>query len=120
MSAADDAILHDALRAAGYERITAWHLRCVEDYLTTRALMVGAISRGRNRWDDTHERLGYDLNNDIDELHDMARQDDTERSARISIAADLALGHSVHCAHRRAYGDGACECLMDPDITRAR
>lgn len=108
---ADEAVIFDALRAAGYERLTPWHLRCVEDYLTTRALMVGALSRGRNRWDDTHERLGYDLNNDLDELHDMANHDNTERTARISIAADLELGHSLNCAYRRVYGYGECECV---------
>ena len=31
-----DAVLEDALREAGYAHVTAWHLRCVEAYLTQR------------------------------------------------------------------------------------
>lgn len=78
-----DAVFEDALREAGYQRLTPWHLRCVEAYLVqlaTRDIRAAHYTNARTQ--DLHERLGYDLNNTLDELHLKAQWDDAQWMAQ--------------------------------------
>lgn len=77
---AADAVLSDALREAGYERLTPWHLRCVEAYLAQQETLETV--HWQDRYDLIHERLGYDIANTLDELHLKAQWDDAQWVAR--------------------------------------
>lgn len=71
-----DAVLSDALRKAGFERLTTWRLRAVEAYL--RAIVDPEVHPWN--WDKVAERLTRDLKErTIDGIHLLALWDDAER-----------------------------------------
>lgn len=71
MSTETDAVLSDYLQAAGY-RLTVWHVRCVESFLTAQGKRGGPAE-----W-----RLSNDLSLSADECHLLAQWEDAERLAR--------------------------------------
>lgn len=79
-----DAVLEDALREAGYAHVTPWHLCCVEAYLA-QVKTLRTVS-WQDRYDLLSERLGYDLNNDIMQLHAMALRDAEVQRAQAEFA----------------------------------
>lgn len=61
-----DAVLGDALREAGYSRVTSWHLRAVEAYLANTA-------RDPMRPGRSFDRLLNDVRFSLDHQHGEAQ-----------------------------------------------
>ena len=70
-----DAVALDALRELGLERLTVWHLRCVDAY-------VANASRNPTSPGYAFDRLFSDVRHDLDRLHGDALREDAERVAR--------------------------------------
>lgn len=77
-----DEILRDALKAWGFERITAWHLACVESFLGAVAVAHRRLG-GVDQQDLLDDRLESDMRlRHIDDAHVQAQWEEAQRTAR--------------------------------------
>lgn len=83
----EELVLEDALRAVGLERVTVWHLRCVERWLEMEALRRLDLAHGRpSSAGYAESRLRSDLYaGSLDATRAEAELEDVRRMASASL-----------------------------------
>lgn len=109
-------VLADALRSAGFERVSVWHVRCIEVWAASVKATVGRETPRFSRGDVQkliESRLRSDLYGGcLDLLHNEARWEHEHRRAASHMERGPTLGQFMRIINRQIKPVSGCDCQL--------